>query len=322
VPLLTAEPDRRLSMAGILSSRRTLVFVVSSRLLSEPNVLEHFFMARLLSIVLAVVTALVVSSSLADVVTFEDLTVPPSGYFNGDPGTLSPGQSVTVPWTSAGAAFSNTYAIDDYGDFVYPYWEGFSYSNVVNTTDPGFTNQYASYPGGGFASSTYAVSHYEYLSNPVVTLPGPATVSGFRIANTTYAALTMLNGDSYGFAAPLPPGGWFATTATGHLGATTTGSATFYLADLRGDSPPGILSTWSWFDLTSLGTVDSIEFTFSGSDTGAFGLNTPQYFAMDDLAFAVVPEPSTWVAAGGMAWMAVVTRHRRRLWWYSTEERV
>jgi len=252
---------------------------------------------------------LLTGATLAEVVDFEGLAVPSSGYFNGNTGTLSPGQSVSTPWTAGGVAFSNTFGIDSFGGFDYPYWYGFAYSNVVNTTDPAFTNQYASYPGGGYQSSTYAVA---YGDTSGIVLPVPSSVTGFRIANTTYAALTMKNGDQYGFSAPLPPGGWFATTATGRLGATTTGSATFYLADLRGASPPGVLAGWSWFDLSSLGTVDRIEFSFDGSDKGVFGLNTPAYFALDDLTVAAVPEPTVAVVAATVAIAAVVRRRRTR----------
>ena len=247
--------------------------------------------ARPLVVLLASLVVFVPSApSRAVVIDFENLAVPPSGYFNGDPGTLSPGQMVDVPWTTGGVAFANTFGIDSYGGFDYPYWLGFAYSNVVNTTDPAFENQYASYPGGGVGSSTYAVAYSEAAA---VTLPVATTVAGFQIANTTYAALTMKNGDQYGFSAPLPAGGWFATTATGRLGTTTTGSSTFYLADLRGESSPGILSGWSWFDLSPLGTVDRIEFSFDGSDKGTFGLNTPAYFAMDEFTVAAVPEPAS-----------------------------
>lgn len=225
------------------------------------------------------------------VVNFQDLAVPGSGYFNGNPGTLTPGQSVSTPWSSGSVSFANTFGIDSYGDFNYEYWNGFAYSNVVNTTNPAFTNQYASYPGGGYQSSTYAVAYDE----ATVTLPVPTVVAGFRIANTTYAALTMRDGDQYGFTEPLASGtGWFATIATGKLAGATTGTATFYLADLRGASPPGILATWAWFDLASLGTVDRIEFSFDGSDRHpTFGLNTPAYFAMDNLTVSAVPEPAT-----------------------------
>jgi hypothetical protein len=241
------------------------------------------------------------------VLDFADLTVPISGYFNGDPGTLSPGQSVSTPWTSAGVSFANMFGIDSYGGFNYEYWYGFAYSNVVNTTDPAFGNQYASYPGGGYQSSTYAVA---YDDGATIALPVATTVAGMRIANTTYAALTMRDGDQYGFTNPLPAGGWFAATATGKLAGATTGTATFYLADLRGASPPGILASWAWFDLTTLGTVDTIEFTFDGSDKGTFGLNTPAYFAMDDLTVTAVPEPATWALLIGGAATALLAARR------------
>jgi len=253
-----------------------------------------------------VVLALVAPGTApAVVVDFEDLSVPPSGSFNGNPGTLAPGQSVSVPWTSQGVSFDNTFAIDDSSGFTYSYWLGFAYSNVVNTTDPAFENQYASFPGGGAGSSTYAVA---YADGAAIALPAPATVTGFQIANTTYAALTMKNGDAYGFSPPLPPGGWFATTATGKLAATVTGSATFFLADLRGVSPSGILSTWSWFDLTPLGVVDRIEFSFDGSDKGSFGLNTPAYFALDNLTVTPVPEPASLAAAAALVCGLLIRR--------------
>jgi hypothetical protein len=263
---------------------------------------------RLALAVLAAVAAPALAAAV--VVDFDNLPVPASGAFNGNPGGLAPGQFVSTPWTAAGVAFANTFGIDSFGGFNYEYWSGFAYSNVVNTTDPAFENQYASYPGGGYGSTTYAVA---YSDAAVVTLPMPATVAGFRIANTTYAALTMKNGDQYGFSAPLAAGGWFAATATGRLGAATTGSATFYLADLRVPASPGILAGWGWFDLAPLGTVDRIEFSFDGSDKGTFGLNTPAYFAMDDLTVSAVPEP----ASVGAALMGVTIglrclRSRRR----------
>lgn len=238
------------------------------------------------------------------VVTFEDLTVPQAGYFNGDPGDLDPGDEVSQPWLSAGVAFSNTYGVD--ADFAFPYWSGFAYSDVVNTTTPGFTNQYASFPGGGYQSATYAVA---YASGATVTLPEAAIVSGFRIANTTYAYLAMRDGDQ--FSPALQPGGWFRVTATGRRSGTPTGLAEFYLADLRGGSPPGIVAGWDWFDLSGLGTVDQVGFAFSGSDVGQFGLNTPAYFAMDNLTFAAVPEPATWALVAAAAGVAAAVRTRR-----------
>ena len=261
-----------------------------------------------------VFTTLVMAAAAAQaqvVIDFQDLPLTvPQTYDNGNPGTLSPGQFVTQPWVSGSVSFANTFGLDEYGGYTYPYWNGFSYSNVVDTTTNTFENQYASFPGGGFGgSSIYAVA---YSDAATLTLPQPTTVAGFRIANTTYAALTMANGDGYGFTAPLPPGGWFRVTATGRLGSTVTGSTEYYLADLRGVSSPGILATWDWFDLSSLSIVDRIDFAFTGSDVGTFGLNTPAYFAMDNLTVASVPEPSAGtMVLSAVAAVLVVARRRR-----------
>lgn len=251
----------------------------------------------------------------ADVVTFQDVVLPESGYLNGDPGGLQPGDFVSVPLVSGGVSFSNTYGVDSYGvppnNFIYPYWFGFSFSNVVNTTDGSFTNQYASYPGGGYESTQYAVA---YGDGATITLPRPATVSGFRIANTTYARATMVSADPNQFADPLrPPNGYFSVTAIGLLGSSTTATVEFLLADFRGASPPGVLDGWSWFALGDLGTVDAVSFAFAGSDVGDYGLNTAAYFAMDDFTFAPVPEPAAAALAvvAGAWWVG--GRIRRRI---------
>lgn len=251
------------------------------------------------------------------VVDFGDLTVPAAGYFNGDPGTMPTGESwrLEVPWSSQGVEFSNAA-----GRFVDPswsfsYWSGFAYSNVVDTTDGRFTNQYAAKPGGGVGGpgTTYAIA---YGNGASITLPVPTTVAGFQIANTTYAYGIMAFPDPNNFSTPLGPTGWFATTATGKLAGSTTGTATWYLADLRGPTPVGIRDGWTWFPLAALGTVDTIEFTFEGSDRHpTFGLNTPAYFAMDDLTVAAVPEPATATllgVAGLVGGLAAARRARRR----------
>ncbi len=60
-----------------------------------------------------------------------------------------------------------------------------------------------------------------------------------------------------------------------YLGA---GTVEFLLAD-----GSDIVNTWAWVDLNTLGSVKSLEFALSSSDSGAFGMNTPSYFAMDSL---------------------------------------
>lgn len=238
--------------------------------------------------------------------------MPTAGYFNGIPDSAVPGQSGTVPWTSGSVSFANTYTYD--ATYLYKAWAGFAYSNVAVTGSAVFTNQYASQPGGGFASANYAIAYQSSFPPflPAITLPSPARVSGFMIGNTTYAYGSMQNGDR--FSAPLATGtGFFSTTATGFLSGTVTDSATFFLGKpLGGDQPAEILAGWQWFSLEPLGVVDRIEFSFAGSSQDDYGLTTPTYFAMDNLTISAVPEPGTWalLGAGVSAWWFV----RGRRW--------
>jgi hypothetical protein len=67
-------------------------------------------------------------------------------------------------------------------------------------------------------------------------------------------------------------------------GIRTADSVDFYLADYRftDNTKDYILKTWEWVDCGKLGLVDSIYFNLTSSDVGAFGINTPTYFCLDN----------------------------------------
>ncbi|MBK8019077.1 MAG: DUF4465 domain-containing protein [Betaproteobacteria bacterium] len=73
-----------------------------------------------------------------------------------------------------------------------------------------------------------------------------------------------------------------------------------------------ILEGWQRIDLTSLGMVSSLSFSMDSSDKGDFGINTPTYFALDDLTVTAVPEPGTAVllTLGVVILAAGVSRRR------------
>ncbi len=106
--------------------------------------------------------------------------------------------------------------------------------------------------------------------------------------NTAYAADALKNGN---FAATaFTESDWFKLTITGldSLGQET-GAVDFLLAD-----GTDIVENWQTVDLTSLGTPTQITFTLGSSDTGAYGINTPTYAAIDNIELTQsVPEPST-----------------------------
>jgi hypothetical protein len=239
------------------------------------------------------------------VVTFDDLALSGSNsYYNGGPTTNVDG------WTSQGTAFGNGYT--DWGD-GFTSWNGFAYSNVNDATTVGFTNQYAAFTGTAFSGTIYAIAYTG--AQAFIDLPDGYRPGSVRITNTTYAALDMINGS--GFSRVFGPGDYLRVIFTGYSGAgatgLSTGSTTFYLADFRNGGST-IVNTWELLDLTPLGGAASIGLVWESTDVGEFGINTPQYAAIDDLTLTPVPEPSA-LAIAACGGLVVLGAWRRRRHW-------
>ena len=103
------------------------------------------------------------------------------------------------------------------------------------------------------------------------------------LTNNTYAALAIKNG--YGLATKFSTGSYYKVTITGiSTGGTSTGSVDFYLADFR-NGKSFICKDWTKVDLSSLGTVTKLIFTFTSTDTGTYGINTPAYVCVDNIVY-------------------------------------
>lgn len=236
------------------------------------------------SILLAAGVALA-STTLADTIL----------NFNGQSSTgnnqaFAPNADGTYDWVDQGASFSLEVS------FSGAAWDGITYSSVNNTTTAGFLNQYAVYGDGMGRGDTgsYAIYANPFTPRPVISLPVATTVLGFYANNTTYAALSMLNGDGFARSFTTASNDWFQLTIEGFdSGDVSQGSVDFLLADYTG-ATGAIIEDWAFIDLTSLGNnVRSLGFSLSSSDNNAFGMKTPAYFAMDDLTVAAIPEPES-----------------------------
>jgi hypothetical protein len=258
-------------------------------------------------------TALTLANPVAaTTLDFEDVgaNLPISGayYYNGCNGSGPP-----TDFSSQGATFNNETQV--FGSDCY--WQGWAYSQTTDTTTPGFGNQYSAIPGSGAGgSATYGVAYTGGEvggQGPVarITFAQDVALSGAQITNTTYAALSMRDGDSFakkfGGASGSDPD-YFILTITGRdAGNATTGSVDFALADYRfaDDSLDYIVTDWVFVDFSGLGAVAVLEFSLDSSDQSFGFLNTPSYFALDDLGFSAVPEPaSALLLAFGLALLA------------------
>jgi Domain of unknown function (DUF4465)/PEP-CTERM motif len=234
------------------------------------------------------------------VVNFNDLGYPNGSY---DPslgpvpgsGAYDDGWDLNGGFTSHGVVFSNAY------DATYASWSGWAYSDVDDPTTTGptpYTNDYihqfaavtGAAPGG---SGNYAIS---YGAGAIINLPGGTSPVSFEVTNTTYDYLSMTHGD--GFGAKFTTGDFFELKILGYTGLDGSGSEVgevdFDLA--RYTSPDSLpVDVWTLVGLASLAGSQSLVFDYASSDVGAFGVNTPEYFAMDDLTLSTAaPEPSTW----------------------------
>jgi hypothetical protein len=213
-------------------------------------------------------------------------------------------------WNTGGASFGMSVFTNEWGSS----WGGFTYSDVNNPADGSYLNEYAVYGDGMDYSDggVYAIGYIDSFNGvyPTLTLGTASTVNSLRVNNTAYAALEMINASS-GFTKPFSTNDWFKLTIEGkNTAGDSVGAVDCMLADFTGytagdDKDNFVLNDWELIDLTSLGSeVSSLSFALSSSDSGAWGMNTPAYFAIDQVD--VVPEPGTIslmvIGLGGMAW--------------------
>ena len=218
----------------------------------------------------------------AQTVSFDTYTLTTNSYYQDNNGTDFSNSGVTFQYgwnTSFGG-----------------YWEsGSAYTNKMDTIDGTYTNLYGCIPGAAFSGNNYATVQ----KNAIITFSNNTTaVTGFYITNTTFAWKVIKKGDSFsrrfgdttgtGSGNTIPQGqypDWFKVLVRGYRGGSMTNdSVEYYLADYRaaGTANDYVIKNWQFVNCSGLGQVDSLTFVMKSSDTGAFGINTPTYFSMDN----------------------------------------
>jgi len=139
---------------------------------------------------------------------------------------------------------------------------------------------------GNNGSQNYAV----WYSDGVITFDSLVEMESLSVANTTYAALAMKEGDD--FATQFGQDDWFRLTVFGwnENDEKLEDSVVVYLADFRDSDPTQhyVLEHWEQIDLTVFDEVKSLSFVLASSDVGEWGMNTPNYFALDDILYSVL----------------------------------
>lgn len=183
---------------------------------------------------------------------------------------------------------------------------GFVYSNQRNDSVCSYTNAYSAITAGGINAPDSGGTNYAcaYISNNWPegkydeTIPvnisfkdhSKTIVNGCYITNSTYTYLSMKKGDAFskkfgGLTGNEPD---FLRLLIWGIkeDETLTDTVVFYLADFRNadNTKDYIVDTWKWIDTQHFGEIVSLQFSIESSDNGAFGINTPAYFCMDNLS--------------------------------------
>ena len=125
-------------------------------------------------------------------------------------------------------------------------------------------------------------------SGSFITYDNPRDFSAF-ISNSTYAANSMRDGDQFAKKFTNADQDYLKLLFYGYLNGSLVDSSMLYLADFTNtDSTldyivnitPGF--DWQYVELAS-NNVDSVVFKLESSDMGAFGMNTPDFFCMDNV---------------------------------------
>ncbi|MES2558296.1 MAG: DUF4465 domain-containing protein [Bacteroidota bacterium] len=221
----------------------------------------------------------------SDTADFENLTLAPGKFWN------KRNVKLNNVFMEQNVKYFNSYSVSGFGD----YWSsGFAISNMADTTTPGYENLYSAYAGkGADTSKTYAVAQNRSTIQAPLMMDITTVVKGIYVTNSTYAALSMKNGDAFAKKFGGVTGNdsdFFMLTIKGYHtwdSGTLVDSVNVYLADYRfaDNSKDYILKDWLYVDLAKIKTADSLVFVLSSSDVGQFGMNTPGFFAIDNFKY-------------------------------------
>jgi hypothetical protein len=216
------------------------------------------------------------------VIDFETFTLSPNSAYS---------QTTSTGFQTPEASFNYVYNFN--------FWlGGFAYTNVKDSSTAGSANMYGVRAYSGHTNSAmYTVGQ----NKGVIKLSAPqSTVNGFYITNTTYAYKSIKSGDQFtrkfgdttgaGSGTSIAQGSYpdyFKLTVRGYKnGVLKTDSATLLLADytFTNNALDFVLDKWTFVNTANLGEVDSLKFFMRSTDSGQYGMNTPGFFAIDDIS--------------------------------------
>ncbi len=223
-------------------------------------------------LIILLALTMMTSANAQQTCTLEDFEFPEGSLFDNDAGELD-------YFSCGNVLFPN--------EFDGGFHKKWAISSVTDNTTAGSGNQFSAISGSGENSDSYAVANT--YSGSVLKFEETSIVENISITNSTYAYLSMQDGDDFAKRFGGVNGDdedFFTLTIKKYLdGVLGDQEEVIYLADYRfsNNDEDYILNTWINVDLTSLGEADSLEFVLNSTDVGDFGMNTPAYFCADNI---------------------------------------
>lgn len=158
------------------------------------------------------------------------------------------------------------------------FWSGIAISNRTETSYNALTltpDQYNNITGKAHSGKNFAVIT-TYGETIDLGTEG-VLVKSLYYTNSAYAVSSILNGDSFA-GAPFTDTDWFKCTLNITKADGTTANVDIDLA--KGTN---YVNDWQLLDLSSLGKITTIGFTFTGSRSNDWGVLTPAYICIDDI---------------------------------------
>lgn len=222
------------------------------------------------------------------IISFEKQALNADGFWIGEPNangfSYDDGYGGTTTaydctYTEGVLTLNTTYSLSSWG---YDFWSGYAVSNRTETDYASLTpDQYNNVTGKAHSGQNFCVVQQYYGGTISINGTTGAVVDYLYYTNSAYTAASIVKGDDY--AGPAFDKTDFLTcTITGTHPDGTTASIDIDLAS-NGD----YVKTWKRADLSELGIVTDLSFSFTGSRTGEWGLNTPAYICIDDVTLTV-----------------------------------
>jgi hypothetical protein len=235
---------------------------------------------------------------------FENLSLDTNSFFDGSDLSGTPDNpDYSAIFSSGDCSFNNIW------NTQYDYWKsGWSYSNMTDSLNSVILNPYSTKAGSGYmGSENYIIGK----SGSFLTYNNPVEFTAF-ISNNTYTANSMRDGDLFAKKFTNADKDYLKLYFHGYLNGTLIDSSMVYLADFtHTDSTLDyIVNVTPGFDWQLIGiptnNVDSVVFKLESSDVGAYGMNTPDFYCMDNVGnyplstnvisenkFSIYPNPAS-----------------------------